>query len=215
MSLAHRSKEYVRMLLTPVLYRYPPFALQPERLYRWLHAVIETEHVDGDVVEVGCNIGGTTVITKKMLDHLGIGKRYVCIDTFDGFVASQFEADTLIGTPKEDLQMFSGSSKRLVRKILHQHGSDGVDLIQADIVQIEDSALPERCSLVLADVDLVEPTYATLEKFWPRLAPKGMILVDDCGEETSWKARIAYQRFCRDQALQERYEYGFGVLVKT
>ena len=212
--LLNRPKEVLRRLLAPLLYRYPPCSLQPERLYRWLHAVIETRETHGAVVEIGCMLGGTAAITKRMMDNLGIKKRYVCIDTFDGFVAEQFDADVTLGTPKHDKRKFSGSSPQLVTKVLNQHHCFDVELIQADITCVNEDDLPEACSLVLADVDLVEPTYAALAKFWPRISPGGMILVDDCPEATSWKARLAYARFCNERSIPERYDYGFGVLVK-
>jgi O-methyltransferase len=74
--------------------------------------------------------------------------------------------------------------------------------------------LPDTCSVVLIDVDLTEPTLVSLERFWPRLAKGGVILVDDCAEHSSWKARIAYERFCGTNGLPPVYRFGMGVLVK-
>ena len=48
----------------PLLYRYPPFVLAPERLYPFMHHLIQTKDVPGAVVEIGCNLGGTAVIAK-------------------------------------------------------------------------------------------------------------------------------------------------------
>ena len=40
------------------------------------------------------------------------------------------------------------------------------------------------------------------------------MLVDDCGEQSSWKARVAYTRFCEAEGLSPAFRYGMGVLVK-
>ncbi len=121
MALRHGLKRMARSALAPLLYRYPPFALAPERLYLFLHHLILTKDVPGPIVEIGCNLGGTTVIAKRMLDRLGVKKPYICIDTFDGFVDRQFATDAALGTPIKDQDLFSGNSKELVAKILHQH----------------------------------------------------------------------------------------------
>lgn len=214
MNMKQQLKRMARHALSSILYRYPPFALAPERLYLLLHYLIETKDVPGAVVEVGCNLGGTTVIAKRMLDRLGIAKPYVCIDTFDGFVAEQFGTDVALGTPLSDQQRFSGNSRDLVAKILRQHQCADVELIQGDIVTLDGEALPAECSLALIDVDLTEPTYVALQRLWPRIARGGAILVDDCPPESSWKARQAYERFCAESGLQQQIRFGMGIIAR-
>ena len=207
-------KKIARSALAPLLYRYPPFTLAPERLYLFLHHLIETRDVPGAVVEIGCNLGGTAIVARKMLRRLDMNKRYICIDTFDGFVDSQFAADTAHGTPAHDRTMFSGNSRVLVGKIMDHHGVDDVTLIEGDITALPEADLPEACSVVLIDVDLTEPTLVSLQRFWPRVVSGGMILVDDCAEHSSWKARVAYTRFCEAEGLTPIFRYGMGLLVK-
>jgi predicted O-methyltransferase YrrM len=215
MGIGLQLKRFARATLAPIVYRYPPFALAPERLYLFLHHLVQTKDVPGPVVEIGCNLGGTTIIAKQMMDRIGIRKRYICIDTFDGFVGNQYATDVALGTPQADRHMFSGNSRELVAKILAQHGCSGVDLIEGDVTALPDALLPPDCSLVLADVDLTEPTLVALRRFWPRLSAGGAILVDDCAERTSWKARIGYSRFCTEAGLPETYQYGMGLLNKV
>lgn len=207
-------KRMARNALAPLLYRYPPFTLAPERLYLFMHTLIETRAIPGAVVEIGCNLGGTAIIARKMLRRLDMDKQYICIDTFDGFIDAQFAVDTARGTPASDRTLFSGNSRVLVGKIMDQHGCDDVTLIEGDVAGVPDADLPERCSVVLLDVDLTEPTLAALQRFWPRLATGGVMLVDDCGEQSSWKARVAYTRFCEAEGLSPAFRYGMGVLVK-
>jgi len=215
MSIRYELKRMTRTALVPLLYRYPPFVLAPERLYLFMHYLIATKEVPGAVVEIGCNLGGTAVIAKRMLDRLNANKPYFCIDTFDGFVSEQFEADAALGTPSKDQNLFSGNSKELVSKIMQRHGCGEVKLVQGYVTKVPDAALPQQCSGVLLDVDLTEPTYIALQRFWPRLASGGFILVDDCQDGGSWKARIGYSAFCRENGLEEQYMYGMGVLLRA
>jgi len=215
MSMALQLKRMARSALVPMIYRYPPFALAPERLYLFLHHLIETRDVPGPIVEIGCNLGGTAIIARRMLRGLGIDKPYICIDTFDGFIDEQFAVDEALGTPAEVHDLFSGNSKELVTKILRRHQCDDIELRQGDITTLPDDALPDGCSAVLVDVDLTEPTYAALKRFWPRMSRGGVMLIDDCPENSGWKARIGYSRFCRDLRLPESYRFGMGLVTRT
>ncbi|GAB2825937.1 hypothetical protein GCM10027176_32940 [Actinoallomurus bryophytorum] len=201
-----------RRALARWLYRRPLSQLSPERLYLWSQALIETADVPGAVVEIGCASGGTSAHCDQLLRNIGVRKRYVAIDTFNGFVPEQFDHDAERGTPEAVRHGFAASSHGLVRQILRQLGAPDVELIRADIVTMAPEALPPEISAVLVDVDLSQPVHAALRKVWPLMAPGGMVLVDDCDPHTKFRARDGFQRFCADFALPEEYAYGMGVL---
>lgn len=213
-SLVHYAKAKLKQALVPVIYRYPPFALAPERLAVYLNGLLDRMNVPGDIGEIGCNLGGTAIIAAKMLQRSGWSGRYICYDTFGGFVDEQFAVDVGRGTEPWRKDMFSANSIGLVRKILTHHDCRNVTLVAGDITTIPDSALSDRYAAILLDIDLSEPTYEALRRFWPRLTPGGAIFVDDCPEGHVWKARLGYQRFCRDFGLPEIYRHGLGILQK-
>lgn len=186
-------KRTAKSLLRPLIYRYPPIDLQPEGLQLWLRTLIDTAKVPGAVVEVGCSVGGTAAFSWTMLCNLKLAKRYICIDTFDGFVEDQFQHDVALGNVPSNRWRFSANSITLTRDILNQHGAQGVELIQGDIITLPDSRLPDAISAALLDVDLALPIYEGLKKLYSRLAPGGVILVDDCPQECDWRARQGYE----------------------
>jgi hypothetical protein len=53
-------------------------------------------------------------------------------------------------------------------------------------------------------------------KIYPRLAPSGMILVDDCSldKQEGWQARKAYSEFTQQMGLSERIEFSMGIIVQ-
>lgn len=177
----------------------------------WLQTLERTSHVPGTVLEVGCSVGGTTAVSHQLMRNLEIRKPYLALDTFDGFVDEQFMDDTGSQTPSHHQHMFSANSRRLVRRNLDAFGAHDVELLQADVVSVPASRLPVQVSACLIDVDLAGPVYAALQKVVPRLAPGGVVLVDDCGE-TSWRAREAYMRFVAETGRPETYIHGFGVV---
>jgi hypothetical protein len=208
------AKRIAKTLLRPLLYRYPPIGLQPERLHVWLRTLIETAAVEGDVVEVGCSLGGTAAYASRMLRNLGITKRYLCVDTFSGFVPEQFADDLERGNSASNRWLFADNSVALVRAILDQHGAREVALLAGDISTVDERLLPSRIAAALLDVDLAVPIYDGLRKLYPRLAPGGVIAVDDCPAGYDWQARQGYDRFCREAGLAPRYELGVGLLRK-
>lgn len=205
-------KMMAKNVLAPVIYRTPPFGLQPERLATYLSGLLDRAHLNGNVAEIGCNIGGTAAIAARMLKRVGWQGEYVCYDTFGGFVDEQFNADVDRGTEVRRRKMFDSNSVDLVRKVLKLHGAPEVRLVKGDIVKVSDADLLPSYMAVLLDIDLADPTYEALKRFWPRVMPGGVIYVDDCPEGYNWKARIGYEKFCVEMGLTPRYIHGFGVL---
>ena len=212
--MLHRLKGALKYSLVPLLYRYPPSSLEPQRLAVFLHGLLEIDGVEGDVGEIGCNHGGTAVLAATLLKRIDSRKRYICYDTFGGFVDAQFEIDARSGTARAMRHDFSGNSIGLVRKILDFHRCQSVELVAGDITVLpEDQLLPRYAALPI-DVDLSEPTYRSLQRFWPRMAPGGIIYVDDCPDHSDWRAREGYRRFCQEENLPETYRCGLGLLRK-
>jgi O-methyltransferase len=205
-----------KYLLAPMVYRYPPCGLNPAELATYLGYLLRRRDVPGDVAEIGCNNGGTAVVASSLLRKYSPEKTYFCFDTFGGFVKEQFDADVGHGTPPAECDRFSVNSLRLVRRVLDLHGCQDVVLVKGDATKIDEDRLSPAYSVILVDVDLSEPTYGALTKFYSRLAKGGIILVDDCSEEPEqiWRAIIGYKQFCSEHRLKVRFEYGMGVIEK-
>lgn len=205
-----------KYLLAPMIYRFPPCGLHPAELATYLGYLLRRRDVPGDVAEIGCSLGGTAVIASSLLRKYSPEKKYFCFDTFGGFVKEQFDADLGHGTPHAARDRYSANSLRLVRRILDLHGCQDVVLVKGDATKIDEDRFSLAYSVILVDVDLSEPTYGVLTKFYSRLAKGGIILVDDCSEEQEqiWRAIIGYKAFCSEHRVRARFEYGLGVIEK-
>ena len=216
MAFMRRIKRTIKYLSAPLIYRYPPCGLEPAGLATYLGYLLQRRDVVGDVAEIGCSFGGTAVFAASVLQKYSPEKTYYCFDTFSGFVEDQFDSDLSQGTPLQARHRYSANSLGLVRRILDLHECQDVVLVKGDVKKIDESRLSTSYSVVFLDVDLSEPTYAALVKFYPRLTDGGIILVDDCSDEPEqiWRARMGYKRFCSEHGLTERFEYGLGVIEK-
>ena len=204
--------------LIPLLYRRPVPELPPERLYLLFDALVQTRGLPGAVVEVGCFQCGTSAWAYRMMKALELTRPYLCVDTFGGFVESQFSDDIEVGTAPSHRGGFSVNSPAFVRRLLEYWGVGEIQLLPEDIVALPAARLPGQIAVALLDVDLEAPTYAALEKIYPRLATGGIILVDDCSDAASNPfrgARLGYGRFVREHQLPERFAFGMGAITRT
>jgi O-methyltransferase len=194
-------------------FRRPQTELQPARLYAYLDAIWQRRDVPGDLLEIGCFRGGTTCIAYRFLRSIQSTKRYVAMDTFDGFVGRQFEHDRRHGTPGWLRTGFSVNGVEAVRRSLKADGCEGVELVKGDIASVPDEALPASVAVCLIDVDLEIPTYAGLSRVFDRLHPGGVILVDDCDPLNDYAgALVGYRQFVSERALPEEFFMGMGVV---
>lgn len=211
-------KDAVRRLMPMSVYlrRHP---LEPQlnggRLDEYLAAITDRAHVDGALLEVGCFRGATTVAACRAMRRAGAQKRYVCVDTFAGFVADQFESDVDHGTPEAFRSGFAENPREMFDRTMRHLGL-GVESIEADICELNPAGLPPRVAVCLIDVDLAVPVRDGLGKVYPRLARGGVMLVDDCDEDTEWRgARAGYQEFVSAHGLPERYTpAGLGIVER-
>jgi len=209
-------QRFVRKHIPLIAYRHPPRSgFTPDRLYAWLDTVWYRRHLDGDILEVGCDECGTSYLTHQFLKRTGVSKRYVCVDTFEGFVPAQFESEMKHSLRQSFRTTFANSSIDYVRGMLAKYGASEVELVKGDIVSMPDSMLPTHVAACLLDVDLEIPIYEGLKKILPRLVSGGAILIDDCEEGSMWRARKGWQRFIQENGLPEKTFMGMGLIEKA
>jgi O-methyltransferase len=201
-------------MAAPLVLRTPVSGLATMRLYAYLDELNRTKDVEGAVVEVGTHLAGTSALAHRFLRQIGVERRYVCVDTFSGFVRSQFADDVDVGVPAAHRNLFANNSVALVRQLLKLYDTEEIELIEADVCTMNLDELPSQVAVALIDVDLTGPIRASLDALYPRMAPGGVILVDDCPEVTSWVgARQEYLRWVVEHGLEPDFAFGFGRIV--
>jgi O-methyltransferase len=203
-----------KRLVRHLIYRFPPIFLSPNSLYTWLDILVKTKSLEGDVVEIGCYLGGTAAMSSRMLKNIKSTHDYIVIDTFDGFVEEQFDSEVKLGGARFLQQEFSSNSPTLARWVMNKHGGKDVKMIKGDITKLPDDQIPEKISACLLDIDLADPIYVGLSRIYPRLVSGGIIAVDDCDDETFYKAKIGYERFMKENNFASEIRYGMGIVRK-
>ena len=188
-------------LRNSMVHRYDYF-FWPEELSFLARLMEASVRQEGCVVEIGCAQGATTVYLNKHLEwaarYQGLRKdvRYACFDTFSGFVADHVAHEQAErGKGGESFNDYRINSPEWFRHMLHLNGYPQVEVHQGDAAKF-DWAKVGPIGFCLLDVDLYVPTKAILPEVHRRLAPGGVIVVDDCQPAQRYDgARQAYVEF--------------------
>jgi O-methyltransferase len=145
------------------------------------------ERIPGAFAEVGVWRGETSAF----LHRLAPERRLYLFDTFSGF-------------PDRDLPQgatdarFRDTSKQAVRRRVGP--SPNVVLRSGYVPDTLAGLEDETFAFVLLDLDLLQPTQASLEFFHPRLSPGGYLIVHDYNNpESDWACKRALDAFLADR----------------
>lgn len=138
--------------------------------------------IGGSFVEIGCAWGATTVFLNRHLASTGQVRRYICIDTFEGFTAEAVAYEREHRRNDYDYLDFRANSARRFRRTLRGNNVTGVEDVRADagVLSFKEFAPIAFC---LLDVDLYLPTVTALPRIAECMADGGTIVVDDCLED--------------------------------
>lgn len=179
--------------------------LSPDRLHVLGQAVRNTARLAAPVAEVGCYGGGSARFIADTLASLGRppeGIEIHIFDTFAGQVAVDPEKDRAEGVPSEHevglfgpngVNAFNGQIEASARAALSTYPRARFHVGPVERTTHEVDGL--RFALVHLDADLYSPTRHSLEFFWPRLLPGGVLVLDDYGFVTCPGTKMATDEF--------------------
>jgi O-methyltransferase len=153
------------------------------RIVHICHYVLETQQIEGDIVEFGCYVGNTARLMS------GISKKQVHVyDSFEG-LPSTFENyagemrvpyDALIATFKRD---------NIRLPIINQGWFS----------DIKPEQVPDKISFAHLDGDLYDSTMQPLNLIYDKMSRGGIILIDDYGAEKWYGVEKAVTEFFGDK----------------
>ena len=199
-----------------------------ERQWALLKAVqyIDRHAIPGDIVECGVWRGGSIMLAKMARAGHSIARRYMLFDTFKGMTAPTIHDVNYRGEPaavpfaadeREDHNEGCYASLQEVEQNLSAAGfAPGEAILCQGPVEetLRDSRmLPDRIALLRLDTDWYESTRIELEVLYPRLAPGGVLVVDDYGH---WEGsrRAVDEYFRSDAPLLVAVDYAGRVAIK-
>jgi len=189
----------------PADYNHSPFLPRIYRgaLDRYLYfkdMVEKVQKVEGDIVECGVSIGHGALLFTLFSDYIGTPRIYYGFDSFEGF-PDPIHKDGI--TPIAGKGHWANPPDT-VFKVLRD-GRLGEEIIRERIRLIKgwfDETLPTyegRIALLHLDCDLYESYKISLETFYDKVQPGGIIMFDEYGD-TRWPgATKAIDEFFQDK----------------
>ena len=129
--------------------------------------------VEGDVIECGCFLGGSTANLSLICEI--VDRRLIAYDSFEGLPAptagDKYATDRTAGAFRGDLEV--------VRENVQAHGA--IDRVEFRKGWFEDTLPGHKGPIVLCflDVDYQASLRDCVVNLWPRLTPRGYVFVDE------------------------------------
>jgi len=182
--------------------------------------------VPGDIVECGVWRGGSMMVVARTLQDLGVERRLHLFDTFEGMPPPEDVDRDMFGTSasdalaRDDRDTGHVWARATLEDVRHNVGSTGyptrlVSYVQGRVEETIPARAPERISLLRLDTDWYESTRHELEHLYPRLAPGGILIIDDYGHwEGARKAVDEYVSALDSPLFLSRIDYTGRLAVK-
>ena len=184
------------------------------KLYSRFFFYEKTKNLLGDIVECGVFKGSGVFSWLKILEmnEPNSIKKVLGFDFFDSNFVNQLENNVDRETMKqvfdrcENLENNDISLEGIDSKIISAgFSSSKYELIPGDISHTTKKILKDRpgfrISILYMDLDIDEPTYATLTNLWDRIVPGGIIVFDEYAYHR-WTESNAVDRFIQERNLK-------------
>ncbi len=203
----------------------------PERLIALCNAVryVSQQQIPGDVVECGVWKGGSMMAVASMLGLQNDFSRQLWLyDTFEGM--SEPEAADIDHDGNQAAALLQKQNKQDADSIwcwsplqevqdnlaCTQYPSNLTRFVQGKVETTIPAQAPDRISLLRLDTDWYASTMHELEHLFPRLAPGGVLIIDDYGH---WQGcRRAVDQYFADNNISiflNRIDYTGRLAIKT
>lgn len=216
--------------------RVQPYSMTtPARLIALADAVrhVSRERIDGAFAECGVWRGGSVLAMLLALAEEGESSRDVYLyDTFEGMTepteadTSRFEIPALQSwreavaarrKPWESWFQPSLAGVEAVREVVASSGYplERIRFVEGPVEETIPGTVPDRLALLRLDTDWYESTRHELIHLYPRLAPGGVLIIDDYGHWDGCRRAVdEYFAEHGDRPLLNRIDYTGRLAIK-
>lgn len=164
--------------------------------------------------ECGCFKGQSSYIISTILQNYQFKNKFFIFDSFEGGLSSYSSEDKKLKD-----RILSDKEENIRRNKFSNSFGDFVGLMKPfDFVEIYKNWIPNDFNkveknlfqFVHIDVDLYQPTFDSLNFFYPRLVKGGILICDDYNFSDFPGAKIAWDEYFKDKNYSFSYEVPLG-----
>ncbi|MEO7364323.1 MAG: TylF/MycF/NovP-related O-methyltransferase [Candidatus Saccharimonadales bacterium] len=179
---------------------------------RELERTLDRE-VPGSVAEFGCYRGTTTLFLRRVLDAQASDKLLYAYDSFEGLPAKTSHDDSGAG---EQFQVGELSvSKKIFLREFHNANLKPPLTVKGWFGDLKAEQLPPVISFAFLDGDFYQSILDCLRLVWPRLAPGGVIVIDDYQRDALPGPERAVRDYFDGRPPSVHHEHNIAILEKT
>ena len=163
-----------------------------------------TRGLPGATIEAGCFRGLSSHLicsTQRRVQPEYLGEDHVMVDSFEG-LSKPVEKDGAFAASRYEKNAFTTTSLEHVQQTMAEFSE--TTILQGWIPEVFSQVPVQPYRFAHVDVDIYEPTKASLEFFFPLLVPGGILVVDDYGPwpKREWEGcHKAVQEFASEHQL--------------
>ena len=195
-----------------------------ERCYSLYRAVqyITKGDIPGDIVECGVWRGGSAMLSALTLVEMNQTHRKIYLyDTYEGMSEPTDKDIDINGVPyrllwKKEKDLLTVSLDEVKKNMLSTgYPTENIIFVKGMVEDTIPRTLPYQVALLRLDTDLYESTYHELVYLYPKVSPRGVVIVDDYGHfQGAREATDKYFNETSQNILFHRIDYSCRVGVK-
>lgn len=178
-------------------------------ILRELDSVLAKE-ISGDVVELGCYVGTTSVFLAERL--AGSERKLWLYDSFDGLPDKTLEDRSPAGEQFKSGELHA--TRKQLEKNLRPYARTKMRIKKAWFSDLMERDVPEQIAFAFLDGDYYRSIIDSLRLVWPHLAPGATVIVDDYMNEALPGAARAVDEWARSHQLSVKTEQSLAILHK-
>ena len=203
----------------------------PGRMVGLMDAVryVVANRIEGSFIECGVWRGGSTMIAAYTLLEIGDTSRDLYLfDTFEG-MSPPTDKDVMFDGTRAEAVLDPAEKKEgvdnywciagveSVRKNIISTGypAERIHLVKGKVEDTLPQSAPEKIALLRLDTDWYESTKHEMEHLYPRLAPNGVLIIDDYGHWVGAKQAVdEYFATLKLKPFLSRLDYTGRLVIK-
>lgn len=201
----------------------------PVRMWALIQSLkhVANERIHGDLVECGVWKGGNLALMRMFANFHQLTAKVIGYDTFEGMPeATDYDVDfvgnfasaVMKSAPKDEniwnIHAYAGI-QQVENNLRSLDVREGVRLIKGKVESTltQPENVPDRIAVLRLDTDWYESTKVELEVLYPKLAPGGVLIIDDYGHFKG--AQKAVDEYFKDENIWLHYvDYTCRLLIK-
>jgi len=154
-------------------------------------------NIEGDIVELGCNIGTTSIYLRRCQILYNSSKIFHVYDSWQG-LPKKLQHDIGLGNMIFD----EGYCKTSKNSFIHQFKTRNLALPEIHsgwFKEIPDEQYPNKICFAFLDGDFYSSIIDSLNKIYHKMVKGGIIIIDDCGWDELPGCKKAVEDFLHDK----------------